>query len=287
MKKTLLTFLLGVTSFTQLFSESSVWKITKNGNTVYLGGSIHLLRQTDYPLPNEFDIAYDNSEITVFEANASEMKKPEIAQKLISKCMYKGSTTLKDVLSPDTYNKLSAKSMELSIPIENIHKFNPSFATIILTAAKLQQLGVNAEGVDNHYLTKSINDDKQTFFLESIDEQMDLIANISNENEDKFVEYTLNDFEHIEKEFEVLIASWRNGTSAIMIKHINEMKKEFPNIYDSLILRRNENWTSKIEKYFQTKETEFVIVGALHMYGEQGLIKLLKNKGYKIEKVST
>lgn len=82
MKKIIALSVAVIMSIGITLSQSSVWEISKNGNTLYFGGSVHILRSEDYPLPKEFDMAFDNSDMLVLEADAGQMGNPEVAQKM-------------------------------------------------------------------------------------------------------------------------------------------------------------------------------------------------------------
>ena len=277
--------ILCLVTVSQIAAQSSVWKVTKDSSTIYLGGSIHLLRKTDYPLPKEFDTAYSRSSKILFETDISGLQDPEFAQKLLMKCMYTDTTTLQSVLTKKNYDRLAAKCAELMIPIENLQKFNPAFVSLLLITQKLQKLGVNAEGVDQFYFDKAIQDKKPVEYFETIDEQIDMIAFMGKGNENEYTSYSLDDFDKLEKEFEDMVLSWKTGSSTFMKRNCDEMEKLFPDIYKQLLADRNNNWMPVIEKLFLDTDIEFVVVGALHFYGNDGVIKMLKEKGYTVEQL--
>jgi uncharacterized protein len=83
--------------------------------------------------------------------------------------------------------------------------------------------------------------------------------------------------------FVSMIKYWRSGDiDSLNNLIIDSMKKDSPKMYQSILVDRNNNWIPKIEQYFATSEVEFVLVGAAHMIGEDGLINLLVKKGYKV-----
>lgn len=285
MKRLFLLLVLNTFLFSHGFSQSSVWKVEGNGNTIYLGGSVHVLRPGDYPLPEEFNVAFNKAEAIVLEADIEKLEDPEIAQSLIVKGIYQGEKNLQNVLSEEVYAKLKVQCSNLSIPIENLAKLKPSLVVLTLTVMKMQQMGISAEGIDKHFYVKSKAENKDILFLETVEEQIELIVNMGEGNEDDFVLKSLKDFESMEKDLSSLMVGWRDGTSKVMKKELKEMKKEFPELYQSLLVQRNNNWMPKIDQYMNDKQVEFIIVGSLHLHGIEGLLKKLKDKGYLVEQL--
>jgi len=268
-----------------VFSQSSVYEVQGNGTRFYIGGSIHLLREQDYPLPKEFDVAFDNSEILVLEADISKMEDPAIAQKMLGMTMYQDDRTLKTVLSEEVYNELKTACASYGISMANMGKLKPSMVIMTLTIMELQKLGVASEGVDKHYLNKALKTDRSVLYLETIDEQMSLIAGMGEGNEDEFVKHSLNDIKENSDIFEELIDTWKDGTANPMLKQIKEFKADYPELYQSLLVDRNNTWIPQLEGYLETKEVEFVVAGALHLYGSEGVLQQMKDKGYKVKQL--
>jgi uncharacterized protein YbaP (TraB family) len=285
MKKVIVLFALVLSVATSVIAQTSVWKVTGKGSTMYLGGTIHLLRASDFPLPAQFDSAYAHSSAIAFETDMDELQKPENTQKMMSMMMLTNGKTLKSVISEPAYKALEKLCAGVGLPIANLGQFKPSMVVLMATALKLQQLGFSTDGVDRTYLTKAKNDGKKLLFLETIDQQINYIANLSTGKEDELIKQSLDDLEKTEKEFPELVKAWRAGSDNAMSKSAEEMKKEYPDMYKSLLVERNNNWLPVIESYLATPETEFVLVGSLHLFTNDGIVKVLKDKGYKVEQM--
>lgn len=264
-------------------AQTSVWKISGNGNTLYIGGTIHILRPQDYPLPVEFDSAYAKSEVMVFEADVEELEDPEVAKILLQKAMFKDERTLQSVLSKDVYDRLEEESSKLNIPLTNLNTFKPSLVILTLAVMKMQQLGISAEGVDKHYFSKAKADNKDLLFFETAEEQIDMLVNMGEGNEDEFVSYSLKDFENMEELLSELISTWRDGTAKVMLSDLDEMKQDFPDIYQTLLVDRNNEWIPRIETFLEDETVEYILVGAMHLHGPDGIFKRLMDKGFLIE----
>jgi uncharacterized protein YbaP (TraB family) len=267
------------------FAQSSVWKVAKNGNTIYLGGSIHLLRAEDYPLPEEFEIAFNQSAQVVLEADIKEMNEQEILQRMQTSGFLPGNETLKTLLDEDVYEQLEAVCTGLGLPLENFLKMKPSLLMNIVSVLQFQRIGFLPEGIDIYYYQKASQNGIKLEFLETMDFQMDMLFNMAEGYENEFVKYSLSEFSTMEEKVSEFIAEWRKGDSKKLTEEFDEMKKQFPLVYKALMTERNNNWIHKIDTYILTPETEFIIVGLGHFYGEDGLLSQLEKNGYKVEKL--
>ena len=284
--KNLLTFLILTALLSHdIFAQSSVWKISKDGNELFIGGTIHLLREKDFPLPAEFDAAYKSSSILVFETDMSQLQTVEFQQKLMSKAMYPGDSTIKDVLSPETLTNLEKECTAIGLPFQQMHKLRPSVLILTIVVMHYQKLGINSPGVDAHFHELAVEDSKEILSFESIDSQIDLMANMGAGNEDEFVAHSLEDLQRVKEELLTLIKSWEEGDTKNNEKELKEMKKDYPVIYEDLLVKRNNNWMPQIESFFETQDIEFVLVGNLHLHGKDGILKQLSSKGYTIDQL--
>lgn len=285
MKYFLLVLSLFMLNFYSAFSQSTVWKIEGKGSVFYVGGSIHILRDKDYPLPKEFDEAYNASDIVTTELDMQEMNKPENGMKMQKALMYQDEKTLSSVLSEDVYHKLDSVAQSMGMNIKMMDKFKPSMAIIALTFQSLQKLGVSSEGVDAYFTQKAQNDGKPMLFLETFDEQLGFIESMGKGNEDEFVLYSIEDMENNEAEFMQVIEDWKTGKQEVLLGQLNDFRLNYPDVYKTLLLERNNSWMLQLEKYLETPEVEFVVVGAMHLIGTDGLLPQLEKKGYAVSQL--
>ncbi len=267
------------------FSQSFVWKIKGKGTEFYIGGSIHILRDQDYPLPKEFYEAYDQSDVLTTELDMNEMKNPSNSIKMQQALIFQDDRTLSGVLSKDVYNKLDSVSNAMGVNLKLMEKLKPSMVVISLSFQSLQKLGVTTEGVDTHFTEKAVNDKKSRLFLESFDEQLGFIKDMGEGNEDEFVLYSIEDIEKNEEVFTDLLENWKKGQQELLNDQLLEFKSNYPDVYNTLVLKRNNNWMMLLEKYMDTAEIEFVVVGAMHLVGKDGLLAQLKKKGYEVSQL--
>jgi len=267
------------------FSQSTVWTIEGNGTKMYVGGSIHILREQDYPLPKEFQTAFEKSEILVLEVDVNFTDKKELSQKMMGLTLYPNNKSLKTELSEDIYRKLDSVCTKSGIPLEKMNGFKPVFTILMLTQFELIKIGVSSKGVDEYFLNKATKTGKKVLSLESVDYQMKLLTRLGDGNQNEYVLHSINELNYYRDYFVVALESWRNGDTVTFINQILEYKEGFPELYEKLLLTRNNNWIPHLESYLETPEVEYVLVGALHLYGPDGILQQMRQKGYKVEQL--
>jgi len=267
--------------------KSFLWKVQSKTNTVYVLGSIHYLRQEMYPLDERIEKAFDQSNILGVEANVDDVGKMDV-QKLVEKALYSGEETLEKHLSPEAYEIVKKHLSELGASLEAANKYRPWFLALTLASIEIAKLGFDPNfGIDRYFLSKA-TDKRKIVELESLDYQINLFSNLSEKNQELFLLYTLKDIKVLEQELDRLIKAWSSGdektVESIVTRSVKQDKRLLP-VYEKLIIERNKKMVSKIEEYLKEKETFFVIVGAGHLVGNQGIIELLKGKGFLIEQL--
>ena len=283
LNKYILVFIL---LYSSLYAKSSVWKVSKDSNHFYIAGTIHALSKSDYALPKEYEEAYLNSELIVFEADTNKLSQKSFSYLINTKTRYKKNDSLDNYLDNDTKEKLKKYLSAKDIIYKNIKNLKPGILSIYLTSLELKKLKLTALGVDAYYSLKAKEDNKKIKYLESIYKQLDFLSSMSKGYENEFVNYTLKDLENIKKQFFLMKKAWRVG-DMVELKRISldPWVKDFPLLYENLLIKRNKAWMKKILKMSKTKEIEFILFGALHLVGEEGILNKLKNKGFTLSQL--
>jgi hypothetical protein len=285
MKKTLLCALFLVLPGCVL-AATSLWEVRSAGSIAYLGGTCHVLRPSDYPLPAEFGRAYNAVQAVVFEADPGQMASSEVQQMIMSGAVYQDGRTLSEVLSPATYANLKNYCQRRGIPLEHLERFKPAILAVTLLTFELQKLGVDAGGVDQYFHGKAVADGKSIDALETARQQVEFILDMGQGNEDAFMASCLEDMERLNEVFDHLITAWRAGDEATLeALTATEVREKFPAVYKMLFTDRNRAWLPAIEAYMRTPQPELILVGAGHLVGEDGLLAMLRQRGYQVRKV--
>ncbi len=265
------------------YSKSPLWQVSKGDDTLYIGGTVHVLSSSDFPLPSAFDEAYNNSETVVLETDMQRMKSPTVQAMIASKMSYTDGSTLKAHLKPATYAALEAYLEKTGIPAITFSGFKPAMVSMMLTMMELRKLGISGAGVDQFFASKATDDHKTLGKLETVEQQINFLAKMGESDPDEFMLYTLKDLASLEEGFNAIKQAWRNGDTDKLAELAITPLKKFPDAYDSLIVKRNKAWVPQIEEMLKTKEVEMVLVGALHLAGDDSVLKQLEALGYKVE----
>jgi hypothetical protein len=268
-------------------SKSFLWKVQSKTNTIYLLGSIHFLKKELYPLHKSIEDAFDQSSIVAVEANVNDTRQIDL-QQLVAKAIYPGDDTLARHVSKDTLELIEKRAEGLGIPLQLIMKQKPWFVGLMFSSVELLKLGFNPNhGIDKYFLSKATGK-KKIVELETLDYQINLFSNLSDQEQEQFLLMVLSDINTQSKELNLLLEAWisgdTRGVEKIMTQSVTEDSRLAP-IYEVLIYDRNKSMASKIEDFLKTEETYFVIVGAGHLVGEKGIVEILKTKGYSVEQM--
>jgi uncharacterized protein YbaP (TraB family) len=286
-KTMLLPLLIVFGSFATVWAGASVWVVRSGPNVMYIGGTCHLLRQSDHPLPKAYDTAYQASSRLLFETQLEQLQSAAFQQKLMQKALYTDGTTLDRVLSPAIYRDLSDYCRRAGLPIAQLRSFKPFMVILTLVGVELQKMGVSDQaGVDNFFFNKAKMDGKPTAGLETVQAQLDFLGHMSDGIEDRFVAKGLKDLERFQQLLDQLIAVWRQGDEKNLYQFfLRDMKNDFPKLYRRLVDDRNDAWLPQIKQLVATPQTEFVLVGVAHLVGPRGIIMQLKKQGLTVEQL--
>ena len=269
-----------------VWAESSVWVVRFSNATVYLAGSFHMLRASDYPLPAEFFRAYNDSRKIIFEVPPGETESPEYMERFLSLAIYNDGTTLKEHITTAAYAKAESFCKERNYPLEQYQFFKPTFLVMTLTVSEMNKIGADPQkGIDNFFKDKVVQDGKATGSLETVDQQISLLTSMdAGLGSDQILE-SIEELKQIEVMLGELLAVWRKGDEAKMEELYIKDLKLYPKLYQTLIVDRNNKWVRNIEVYLNGSGNTMVVVGAAHLVGADGLVNLLRKRGYKVIKL--
>jgi uncharacterized protein YbaP (TraB family) len=266
--------------------KSSLWKVVSKNSTVYLLGSVHLLKSNAYPLSQAIEQAFHESNRLVLEVNMDSLNSPDSQQMVLSKALLPEGKTLDQILSPATVQAVREKVETLGLDIEALKRMKPWFLSLSLVAMKMQQLGYDAQhGVDRHFFDRARKAKKEVLGLETAEFQISLLDSLPAKTQEESLLQTLKELDQFEKEFDQIVRAWAAGEEKQLDRLLLESFKEYPDVYAKLINERNQNWLPKIEGYFVSGSKTLIVVGAAHLVGRDGLVQILKQKGYSLEQL--
>ncbi len=266
--------------------KSFLWKAESGKGTVYLLGSIHMLKREDMALKTIIDETFNKAKRLVFEVDLLN-ESPEKMQKLIlQKGINLDGKMLQQKVSRETFQWATIWANELGIDIKTLTPLKPWLAGLTMTVLHLQKLGYDPNsGVDRQLARRAQLANKPVSGLESVESQFDLLDQLPAGLQEMMLRYSISEIEQINKMVESLVRVWRDGDVAAAEKLFLESMAAYPELREKLLDERNRNWLPQIEKFIDSGEDTLVVVGAAHLVGKNGVIELLKGRGYRLEQM--
>jgi uncharacterized protein YbaP (TraB family) len=261
----------------------TMWMAEGTSNRVYLLGSVHLLREQDHPLPRVIDEAYDDAETLYMELDMDDLD-PLLMQATINRLgMLEEGTSLRDVMGDELYAEAMAVAVELEIPLEMLERTEPWFAAITVEQLALARIGFNPSyGVEMHLLRKASRDGKTILGFESVEQQLAYLDGLSLDAQLALLMHTLTESAAIREVMDDLILAWRSGDIGYLEQTLLDDVSGYPELYDTIVANRNRLWVDTIDELLEQGEDYLVVVGALHLVGEDGVPQLLRQRGVRI-----
>jgi uncharacterized protein YbaP (TraB family) len=270
-------------------SLSFLWEVSSDTNTVYILGSVHVAKADIYPLAEAIENAYALSDYLVVEYDTNAVSELEMTALLLEKGMYPTGESLRDNITEDLYSRLCDRLREsdsTGLLLSSVHLFKPWVVANLIADLDYMALGYEVEyGIETYFLDKAEADSKDILELESAEFQLDIFASLSDELQIMMLEDAVN-HQVTEESMEMMFEAWSTGDAEMMEQLLfisMALNPEYQPVYDMLYYERNFLMLNKIEQYLQDDKTYFVVVGAAHLVGENGLINLLDSKGYTVE----
>jgi uncharacterized protein YbaP (TraB family) len=263
---------------------SFLWRVSSGGRSVALLGSIHFMKQDAYPLSPVIEAAYENAEIVAFETDIEGLEAAAVS--LLSAGTLDGEATLADVISPEVHDAVSEKIVGLGMDTSAFEKMKPWMVALSLTSLELMKAGyLGSEGIDAYFSGRAESDGKGRLALETIEFQVGLFAGMSAEESEEFLHYTLLELETVIPLVDEIVAAWSAGDADRIAALLTDGFDEHEELFRRLVTERNLRWFPQIEELLHGDTDALVVVGALHLVGEQGLVELLRTKGYEVEQL--
>ena len=285
----LLTLLLATPAFAAP-PTPMLWKVSGNGSNVYLLGSMHLLQSSDYPLSPDVDTAYQHAQKLVFEIAPDELTSPETLALTMQHGTYQDHThKLQDDLPASTWKQLVAYGANNFLPEEKLQTFEPWLVSQTILVLESMKMGMTPQsGLDMHFIDMAKADHKPTAGLETASFQLEILYSAPLKVQQEMLQESLDEIAVFKKEMDEEHDTWRRGDGDALAAQAKKEFAKYPDLYKKLVLDRNESWVPQVEKMLsQPGANTLMIVGALHLSGSDGVVSLLRKKGYKVDRICT
>ena len=261
-----------------------LWTVAGHHNTVYLLGSIHVLRPEDAALPPVTMAAYEDAERLVMEIDldAPGGDPQAIAATMRSMALLPDGTRLRDVLGGD-YGKVATYAQRAGLDLAALDGFAPWFVTVTLLQLDLARRGFTVDsGVEQTVAREAAADGKPIQGLETAQQQFAILAGLPMPLQKRFLMMTLEDTEQLDAELRDMLAAWKSGDTGKLERVLGEEFDDFPELYRPLTEDRNRAWVPQIMALLDDDDDYLVVVGALHLVGRNSVVDLLRRRGIAV-----
>jgi len=266
-------------------SRNCLWQVSSEKGTLFLLGTVHLLKPGTHSVSPAAEAAFHQAQAILLELDLDEAQSPASQQLFARKAMLQGET-LKDKVSSETLALAVEKTEALGLPFDRLRSLKPWALSLTLTLFKLQALGFDPEhGVDRYYFDRSKEGGKELDALETMEYQLDLFDGMSDSLGEAFLLQTLGDLDRLGEETEQLVQAWSGGQVEVLEELMQKSFEDYPDLYQRLVVDRNQNWVLRIEPLLDRPGTTLVVVGALHLVGADSVVELLKKRGYTVKQL--
>jgi uncharacterized protein YbaP (TraB family) len=258
----------------------ALWELHGKHNTVYILGSIHVLRPSDYPLAPALLNAYGNANSILMEVNLAEIDSQRMQTELLASARLPEGKTLPGILGDARYKRAQDLAREVGIDLGIFDAFAPWFAAEAISQLQLQQLGFQPKsGVEMFFLERARTDGKSVAGLETVHDQIALFDALSMDEQADYLVSSLEEAHELPKEVGAMVRAWAGGDTQWFADELKSELGRDPVLYDSVLVARNRKWVPKIEALLNDDKNYLVIVGTAHLVGQGSVIALLKKDG--------
>ncbi len=264
--------------------KRALWKVRSKNNVVYLLGSIHFLKPQSYPLDRAIEAAFNDAKKVIFEIDLEKAEGGRAQEMMILKAAYADGTTLRSHVSEATYQLAEEKLRGLGLDIKTFNPFRPWLTAHTIMALQMQAMGFDPKhGIDQYFFRKAKEEKKEISGLETLEYQFEIFNRMPEHVQELLLLQTLNGAATMQRTVENIVKAWTSGDLKTLDSALLGSMREYPEVYRRVIVERNHAWLPQIESYLEDNETYLIIVGAGHLAGRDGLIEMLRAKGYSVE----
>ena len=257
-----------------------LWELTGTSNRIMVLGSIHFLRAGDYPLAPAITAAFDDADIVLMEIDMDDLDPVASAQSIGALAQDSKGRQLPELLGPDAWRAASAEARKLDLDLTDLAPFEPWYAAILVTQLRLAQLGFDQTlGVESKLAVEARRRGKEIRGLETLESQLGNLDGLSPEAQRNFLQSTLEEAGEAGNVADEMIAAWKTGDVRTLDADLLDSVREQPEVYRTLILRRNENFARAIRDLKDDSKDYLIVVGTLHLVGPDSVLRMLARDG--------
>ncbi|WP_417319902.1 TraB/GumN family protein [Emcibacter sp.] len=264
----------------------ALWKIEKEEATVYFLGSFHVLPKGLTWYQGNVQKAFDETDVFVMETVMDAKGQGEIAMLMMSNSMLPQGYSLNTLLDAEHYQKALKLTQPMGLAEAQVNRLQPWYLAIMLSVQTIVANGLDPQsGVDHVLQGRATQTGKAISGLETTKEQIEALAHHPLEVQTAMLKDTLDKMDQFDDYMNSYIAAWASGDAEQIENTMLKEMKTYPSMYDALLVNRNKKWVSPLVELINSGKQVLVVVGMAHLVGEDSVLNMLEEKGYKVERI--
>lgn len=268
-------------------ADPAAWRVAGGSGEVVLLGSVHTLRDSDYPLPPSIDALYERADKLVMELDLDDIEPASIQAALLRAAMLPPDTRLENVVEADLYHSAEREAGTLGLDLTLLDRFEPWLVAVTMLDLGMTRMGYRPDkGLEQYLLRRARDDHKEIVGLETLAAQVGVFDRLTLTEQSALLEQTLAELDSADEVMDDMIAAWRDGRLDELSETLLGDFADFPELYDSLVIARNTAWVGRIESMLADDSNYLVVVGGLHLVGDDSVIEQLAARGHRVERLA-
>ncbi len=263
-----------------------LWELQGEAKNIRVLGSVHFLREQDYPLPGQIQQAYDAADVLIMELDLDDIDPLEMQAIVQDLAIDSRGRDLASLMGPKDFQKAKRGINQLAIAIEPLAAYEPWFVALQVTQIKLAESELkHGLGIEAWFVTQASKDGKPLHGLETLRDQLGALDSLPGKAQRKFLLQTIDEARDMEVGVNALINAWRQGDVVTLERELLLSVEQQPELYERILRRRNRNWVKSIRQFAGDGQDYLVVVGALHLIGEDSVLQMLADYGIEHRQV--
>jgi uncharacterized protein YbaP (TraB family) len=261
-----------------------VWTVRDKDSTMVLFGSVHVLPPGLDWRPHELQAALAQADDIWFEAPMDAAGQSAATQAALAHGFLPANQKLTPMLSAAGRARLAKAARDIGVNVEQFDRLEPWYAELLIETSVYQKVGARGSDGVEEQLWAGVPANAQRHEFETPEQQVGFFANAAMKDQLASLEETLRESGDAEKEYDVLLKAWLAGDLKTLDKEVvRPLRKASPNLYETLVVQRNERWVKALAQRMAGSGRTVVIVGMGHLIGPDGLPARLRAMGYEVE----
>lgn len=261
--------------------RSPVWALERDGRTLLLAGTMHLVRGVDLPLPRRYERAFASARCVAFETDLEAFGEPSFARSLSARLAYPQGDHLEHHLDGETLAALRGHLEDKGLDFDAMRGFRPSYVALSLGMAALRSQGFDTP-LDLLFHRRARAQGKRLVALEAVDRQVETLLEMDRVAPDAVIRQAIEEDVQAAALASASVRAMRQGDLAALEAIERPLRDRYPLLHQALLVARNREWLPALEGLLEHPGPRLAMVGALHLVGPEGLLALLADRGFEV-----